>query len=237
MLGKAPEFTGIDSWLNTPGDQPLTLRQLRGKVVLVDFWTYSCINCIRTLPHLRAWYAAYHRAGLEIVGVHTPEFAFEHVRGNVKQATHDLHVTWPVALDNGYKTWDAYSNQYWPAEYLVRPPRSGAPHALRRGRIRRHRARDPNSVGRERRDGPGARHVADATPTDVVTPETYVGYARIDAGRYSGSPLVPRQARTYALRVDASRATRISFGGDWTIGDQRAVAGPRRTAAVALPRP
>ena len=118
MLGAAPEFSGIEAWLNTPGEQPLTLRQLRGKVVLVDFWTYSCINCIRTLPHLRAWYAAYQRAGLEIVGVHTPEFAFEHVRGNVSQATKDLHVTWPVALDNRYKTWDAYSNQYWPAEYL-----------------------------------------------------------------------------------------------------------------------
>ena len=86
VLGRAPEFTGIESWLNTPGDRPLTLRQLRGNVVLVDFWTYSCINCIRTLPHLRAWYAAYHRAGLEIVGVHTPEFAFEHVRGNVRAA-------------------------------------------------------------------------------------------------------------------------------------------------------
>jgi thiol-disulfide isomerase/thioredoxin len=119
VLGRAPEFAGIDSWLNTAGDRPLTLRQLRGKVVLVDFWTYSCINCIRTLPHLRAWYAAYHRAGLEIVGVHTPEFAFEHVRGNVSQATKDLHVTWPVALDNSFATWRAYSNDYWPAEYLI----------------------------------------------------------------------------------------------------------------------
>ena len=73
--------------------------------MLVDFWTYSCINCIRTLPHLRAWYAAYHKDGLDIVGVHTPEFAFEHVLGNVRQATHDLHVTWPVALDNSYATW------------------------------------------------------------------------------------------------------------------------------------
>src|SRR5438105_3047084 len=92
----------------------LTLSGLRGKVVLVDFWTYSCINCIRTLPHLRAWYDAYHRDGFEIVGVHTPEFAFEHVLSNVRQATHDLRVSWPVALDNDYKTWTAYSNAYWP---------------------------------------------------------------------------------------------------------------------------
>ena len=117
--GPAPEFTEIAHWLNTPGDRPLTIAGLRGKVVLVDFWTYSCINCIRTLPHLRAWYAAYHPLGLEIVGVHTPEFAFEHVLGNVRAATHDLHVTWPVALDNDYGTWNAYSNEYWPAEYLI----------------------------------------------------------------------------------------------------------------------
>ena len=115
----APEFKDIAHWLNTPGDRPLTIAGLRGKVVLVDFWTYSCINCIRTLPHLRAWYAAYHPLGLEIVGVHTPEFAFEHVLGNVRRATHDLHVTWPVALDNEYGTWNAYSNEYWPAEYLI----------------------------------------------------------------------------------------------------------------------
>src|SRR5207249_8236083 len=112
VLGRARDFTGISHWLNTPGDRPLTLASLRGKVVLVDFWTYSCINCIRTLPHLRAWYAAYHNDGLQIVGVHTPEFAFEHVLGNVRRATRDLHVVWPVALDNGYKTWTAYSNQY-----------------------------------------------------------------------------------------------------------------------------
>jgi thiol-disulfide isomerase/thioredoxin len=127
VLGKAPEFRGIDSWLNTPGNRPLSLRRLRGKVVLIDFWTYSCINCIRTLPHLRAWYAAYRHSGFEIVGVHTPEFAFERVRGNVRKAIRDLHVAWPVALDNAYKTWTAYSNEYWPAEYLVD----------RNGRVRR----------------------------------------------------------------------------------------------------
>ena len=224
VLGKAPEFTGIDSWLNTTGDRPLTLRQLRGKVVLVDFWTYSCINCIRTLPHLRAWYAAYHRAGLEIVGVHTPEFAFEHVRGNVEQATHDLHVTWPVALDNGYKTWDAYSNQYWPAEYLVD----------RLGRVRRTHFGEGEYSDTEHAirtllaangaSVPGARHIADATPTALITPETYVGYARLDSSRYSGSPLVPRRPRMYALAARLARDT-ISFGGRWSIGDQRAVAG------------
>src|SRR5439155_15339516 len=94
VLGRAPDFTGISRWLNTPADRPLTLAALRGKVVLVDFWTYSCINCIRTLPHLRAWYAAYRKDGLVIVGVHTPEFAFEHVLSNVRGATHRLGVKW-----------------------------------------------------------------------------------------------------------------------------------------------
>ena len=224
MLGKAPAFTGIDSWLNTPGDRPLSLGHLRGKVVLVDFWTYSCINCIRTLPHLRAWYAAYHRVGLEIVGVHTPEFAFEHVRGNVKQATHDLHVTWPVALDNGYKTWDAYSNEYWPAEYLVD----------RAGRVRHAHFGEGEYGDTERAirqllaaggaSVPGARRVADATPTVSVTPETYVGYLRLDASRYRGSAVLPRQSRTYRLASELPRDA-LSFGGRWTIGDQRAIAG------------
>jgi cytochrome c biogenesis protein CcdA/thiol-disulfide isomerase/thioredoxin len=111
-FGAAPDFLGISDWLNS---RPLSVTDLRGKVVLVDFWTYSCINCLRTLPHLRAWYAAYHKYGLEIVGVHTPEFAFEHVLANVRKATRELSVTWPVALDNNYATWNAYSNQYWPA--------------------------------------------------------------------------------------------------------------------------
>src|ERR687883_393951 len=113
--GRAPDFSRIADWLNTPGDRPLSLASLRGKVVLVDFWTYSCINCPRTLPHLEAWDKAYRKDGLVVVGVHTPEFAFEHSLSNVEEATHRLGVHYPVALDNGYATWSAYSNQYWPA--------------------------------------------------------------------------------------------------------------------------
>jgi hypothetical protein len=105
-------------------------------------WTYSCISCIRTLPHLRDWYAAYHRDGFEIVGVHTPEFAFEHVLSNVSGATRDLGVTWPVALDNDYKTWSAYSNEYWPAEYPI-DKQGRVRNPLRRRRIRCHRSLDP----------------------------------------------------------------------------------------------
>src|SRR5205814_3184155 len=114
--GAAPDFEADGDWFNT---KPLTIGSLQGKVVLVDFWTYSCINCLRTLPHLEAWYATYHRRGLEIVGVHTPEFAFEHVASNVRAAITRLGVRYPVVQDNRYRTWNAYANQYWPAEYLI----------------------------------------------------------------------------------------------------------------------
>jgi len=112
----APEFTGIDHWLNT---QPLTLAGLRGKVVLVDFWTYSCINCIRTLPYVEDWYRKYAADGLVVVGVHTPEFAFEHDTANVAAAIARFGITYPVAQDNEFATWNAYGNEYWPADYLV----------------------------------------------------------------------------------------------------------------------
>jgi cytochrome c biogenesis protein CcdA/thiol-disulfide isomerase/thioredoxin len=118
-LGPAPEFTGTEQWFNTPGGRPLTLAGLRGHVVLVDFWTYTCINCIRTLPFLKGLYATYHRYGLEIVGVETPEFTFEQVAGNVQQAIQSDGLRYPVVQDNNYGTWNAYQNQYWPAEYLI----------------------------------------------------------------------------------------------------------------------
>ena len=115
-MGAAPEFTGIDNWLNS---KPLTLAALRGKVVLVDFWTYSCINCIRTLPYVEGWYQKYASDGFVVVGVHAPEFAFEHDTGNVSAAIARFGITYPVAQDNEFATWGAYSNQYWPAHYLI----------------------------------------------------------------------------------------------------------------------
>jgi cytochrome c biogenesis protein CcdA/thiol-disulfide isomerase/thioredoxin len=114
--GPAPEFTGIDHWLNS---QPLTLASLRGKVVLVDFWTYSCINCIRTLPYVEGWYQKYSADGFVVVGVHAPEFAFEHDTGNVSAAIARYGITYPVAQDNEFATWSAYNNEYWPADYLI----------------------------------------------------------------------------------------------------------------------
>ncbi len=112
----APEFTGIDNWLNSA---PLTMQQLRGKVVLVDFWTYTCINCIRTLPHVKAWHDKYKDQGLVVVGVHTPEYPFERSTANVTAALKRFDIRYPVAQDNRYATWGAYNNQYWPATYLV----------------------------------------------------------------------------------------------------------------------
>ncbi|NMK49595.1 thioredoxin family protein [Achromobacter sp. Bel] len=112
----APEFTGIENWLNSP---PLTLASQRGKVVLVDFWTYTCINCIRTLPYVTSWHQKYQDQGLVVVGVHTPEFPFERSTANVQKALERFKITYPVAQDNRYATWEAYRNQYWPAVYLI----------------------------------------------------------------------------------------------------------------------
>jgi thiol-disulfide isomerase/thioredoxin len=115
-FGAAPEFTGIERWLNSDA---LTMAQLRGRVVMVDFWTYACINCQRTMPHVNRWAEAYTPQGLTVVGVHTPEFPFERSTGNVEAAMRRLGIRHPVAQDNRYATWKAYANQYWPATYLI----------------------------------------------------------------------------------------------------------------------
>jgi cytochrome c biogenesis protein CcdA/thiol-disulfide isomerase/thioredoxin len=118
-LGRAPNFTDTQDWFNTPGDRPLSISSLRGKVVIVDFWTYTCINCIRTLPFIEGLYKTYHKYGLEVVGVETPEFTFEQDAANVAAAIKTDGLTYPVVQDNKYGTWDAYSNEYWPADYLI----------------------------------------------------------------------------------------------------------------------
>ncbi len=188
--GKAPNFTGITAWLNTPGDSPLSLSSLKGKVVLVDFWTYSCINCQRSLPHVEAWYNVYHRYGFEVVGVSTPEFAFEHVVSNVASAAKKLGVDYPIAVDDNYGTWNAYMNEYWPAEYLI--DQQGAYQA--RG------VREGSYAGTETAiralleaggatDLPPATEVANRTPTETrLSPETYVGYSRLQDEDFIANP-------------------------------------------------
>ena len=117
--GTAPDIKNITAWLNTPNGSAVDLKSLRGKVVLIDFWAYSCINCQRAAPHIVDWYDTYRDLGFEVIGVHTPEYAFERVEGNVASGARDLGITYPVALDNGYSTWTNYRNRYWPAKYLI----------------------------------------------------------------------------------------------------------------------
>jgi thiol-disulfide isomerase/thioredoxin len=115
-MGPAPAFTGIDKWI---GSEPITIESQRGKVVLVDFWTYDCINCIHTLPYVKKWHAAYKDKGLSVIGVHTPEYGFERKTANVIDAAKRFGLTYPIAQDNRYATWHAYGNQFWPAVYLI----------------------------------------------------------------------------------------------------------------------
>jgi cytochrome c biogenesis protein CcdA/thiol-disulfide isomerase/thioredoxin len=215
--GTAPNFTGVTTWLNS---RPLTMAGLRGKVVLVDFWTYSCINCLRTLPHLEAWDMRYRKAGLVIVGVHTPEFAFEHVISNVRRAVHDLGVHYPVAIDNGYDTWDAYQNDAWPAEYLI--DRSGHVREIKKGEgdyggtersIRRLLGETGNAQ---------LASVKDRTPTHLTTPESYLGWERL--ARFAGPHVVPdREAEyTFPQRLPLNE---LAYAGRWKVERQRIVAG------------
>ncbi|MFL5893979.1 MAG: cytochrome c biogenesis protein DipZ [Thermoleophilaceae bacterium] len=178
-LGRAPEFTGNQQWFNTPGNRPITLRSLRGKVVLVDFWTYTCINCIRTLPYLKALDARYRTDGLVIVGVHTPEFPFERDAANVKRAIEQNGLRYPVVQDNKSATWDAYGNEYWPAEYFidahgrVRYTHFGEGDYAKKERVVRELLDEAG-----RRPGSGMTHAHGQRVAGVGTPETYLGTER-----------------------------------------------------------
>ena len=221
--GPAPAFSGIQQWLNTPGGQPVSLASLKGKVVLVDFWAYSCINCQRELPHVEAWARAYASDGLEIVGVHTPEYAFEHVPSNVAAGVGRLGLTFPVALDNSYGTWNAYDNQSWPASYLIDAS----------GQIRHVSIGEGDYSGEEQlirqllsaaHPGialPRATDVPDTTPEDSAqTPETYLGAER-QQGYHGSAPYATGQFTAPAtLPADS-----FALAGAWTIGQESITAG------------
>jgi cytochrome c biogenesis protein CcdA/thiol-disulfide isomerase/thioredoxin len=220
--GPAPDFAGITRWFNTTGDAPLSLSQLRGKVVLVDFWTYSCINCLRSLPHVEAWYQRYHSDGLVVVGVHTPEFDFEHVPGNVQSAVSRLGVTYPVAMDNGYATWNAWGNNSWPAEYLIDSNghvRYGSIGESDYG-LTEQAIRDLLPVSASAL--PPDTAVPNRTPTEPTTPESYLGYARLD--RYDGSHVVHDAPATYTF-ASSLPADHLSYAGRWTVHSQDIAAG------------
>jgi cytochrome c biogenesis protein CcdA/thiol-disulfide isomerase/thioredoxin len=215
-LGPASDFTGIDNWINSPA---LKLADLRGKVVLVDFWTYSCINCIRTLPYVTAWYDKYKAQGLVVVGVHTPEFAFEHEAANVQDATRRYHITYPVAQDNNYATWNAYTNLYWPAEYLIDA----------QGRVRHTHFGEGNydeteQVIQELLAEAGktvAAPLVQAAPVPMSgaqTPETYVGLGRGDALASPEKPIAGRMA-SYSLPAQLP-INQFALDGQWTLDDE-----------------
>lgn len=179
--GTAPSLTGIDGWLNTPGGEAVDLADLRGQVVLIDFWAYSCINCQRSIPHVVAWDEAYRDAGLAVIGVHSPEYAFEKDRANVEAGARDFGITYPIALDNSLSTWTNYRNRYWPAHYLidaegtVRHIAFGeGNYAATEGLIRELLENADPAV-----DLPAATEVADVTP-DVgsTTRETFLGSSK-----------------------------------------------------------
>ena len=230
-LGRAPNFTGITAWFNTPGEQPLSLSELRGKVVLVDFWTYSCINCQRALPHVEGWYNDYKKDGLVVVGVSSPEFAFEHVVSNVESAAGSLGIDYPVAVDDNLATWDAYNNQYWPADYLIDP--NGVVRAYNFGEggygtmesnIRM--LLSANGVT----DLPPRIDVPNKTPTnDAITPESYVGYDRLD--NEVGTAVVPNKTIEYHPPSTIA-SNSLAFGGTWTVHQEEATAG--RDATLGL---
>lgn len=218
---QAPDFAGVTKWLNT--DKPLTLADLKGKVVLVDFWTYTCINCIRTLPHVTHWYDTYHNQGFVVVGVHTPEFAFEKETANVKDAIKRFTIHYPVAQDNDYATWNAYSNEYWPAEYLI--DAKGTVRRVHFGEgeydqmekaIQTLLSENGQSVSDQIQEMP------DTTPKQEISPETYVGSKRMQY--YASSGRVDNGTQTFTQLLQPYKSSFV-FSGTWTVTDEYSQAG------------
>jgi len=220
--GTLPPLDGAVEWLNSP---PLTAAGLRGKVVVVDFWTYSCVNCLRTLPYVRAWYEKYKDQGLVVIGVHAPEFAFEKDIDNVKRAVKDLKVDYPVAIDNNYAIWRAFQNQYWPAHYFIDAE----------GRIRHHHFgegeyAESEEIIKQLLAEAGAKQVASgivqpdaggialAPENAMQSPETYIGYDR--AENFASSAVRDRE-HEYSIPTSLSQ-NQWGLGGTWTVADENA---------------
>jgi cytochrome c biogenesis protein CcdA/thiol-disulfide isomerase/thioredoxin len=219
-LGRAPDFTGTQRWFNTSGGAPLTLAALRGRVVLVDFWTYTCINCLRTLPFLKGLYATYHRYGLAIVGVETPEFTFEQDAGNVAQAIRSDGLRYPVVQDNRYGTWNAYGNEYWPAEYLI-----DAHGEVRHTQFGEGDYRQSEAAVRELLYETGDRHLPPPVTAHAVvpaarlaTPETY-----LDAQQAVGFAMPLRAGiHTYAGLRSPPALNQFALQGTWKVSTEAA---------------
>lgn len=226
----APDFGGATGWLGSP---PLDLEALRGQVVLVDFWTYSCINCIRTFPHVQGWFSTYNASGFVVVGVHTPEFAFERDAGNVQGARERYGLTYPTAQDNDYRIWNAYKNRYWPAEYLidaygrVRHTHFGeGAYAETEDTIRALLAEAGRSVPQARFEG----IEGGAAWSQRLTPELYAAEgSRSALGNPEGYH--PGQVVTYARPTEVPR-DRIFVAGTWVNHDEELVAQGNATVLV-----
>lgn len=214
--GKAPNFTGINNWLNT--EKPLKVEDLKGKVVLVDFWTYTCINCIRTLPYVTGWYEKYKDDGFVVVGVHTPEFEFEKNTQNVENAIAQYNIKYPVAQDNDYKTWDAYNNRYWPAKYLIdaggniRYVHFGEGNYEETEKAIQELLRQANQKVEE-----GTLEIEDQTPIGTQTPELYLG--SLKAQNFYPSKTLTNGVKNYTLSEDLP-ANYFSLGGTWEVEDE-----------------
>lgn len=212
VLGKAPEFTNIVNWINSPA---LTMNGLRGKVVLVDFWTYTCINCIRTLPFVTGWYEKYKDQGFVVVGVHTPEFEFEKSTANVELAIKQYGIHYPVAQDNNYGTWNAFSNLYWPADYLI-----DAQGNIRDAHFGEGDYQQTESYIQKLLTENGVKvtgqtlNMPDQTPTGNLTPESYLGSNRMD--RFASPETVIAGYRSYTTPASLS-INNLAYAGQWDV--------------------
>lgn len=219
-----PEIAGINAWINS---SPLTNADLRGKVVLIDFWTYSCINCLRTLPYLKAWYAKYHARGFEIIGVHAPEFEFEHDLANVKQAVAKLGILYPVALDNDYVTWRNYQNQFWPAHYLIDKQGNVVYVHFGEGEydVTENNIRYLLGLNKELILDRNEGRLADQTP------ETYLGYRRAEQFANLGAMQKDRIGVYFFPQTLQKNAWALQ--GQWIISAEKIIA-ESKTAALRL---
>ncbi|MDO0977349.1 cytochrome c biogenesis protein DipZ [Mycolicibacterium frederiksbergense] len=229
--GTAPDIRGITTWLNTPGGAPVDLKSLRGKVVLIDFWAYSCINCQRATPHLVDWYDAYRDRGFEVIGVHTPEYAFEKEEANVVSGAKDLGITYPIAMDNAFSTWTNYRNRYWPAHYLI--DKQGVVRHIKFGegdyatteRLIRQLLSDGDEAAL-----PAATERSDSTPTAPTTPETYFSVGKVV--NYGGTGVYDEGTHTFDFPAQLAE-DRFALRGPWAL-DYQGVTAQADGAAIKL---
>jgi cytochrome c biogenesis protein CcdA/thiol-disulfide isomerase/thioredoxin len=230
--GPLPELKGITAWLNTPGDKPIGLQALRGKVLLVDFWAYSCINCQRAIPHVEGWYQAYHDSGFEVIGVHTPEYAFEKVTSNVEKGGADLGITYPIALDNSYSTWTNYLNRYWPAEYLI--DAGGTVRHVKFGEgdynVTEKLIRQLLTEAKRGVMLPPPAYAPDTTPQPGLTPETYFGVGKMV--NYAGSGVYDEGEANFAFPPSLPNDS-FALQGPWRLDYQGATA-DSKTSSIEL---